>query len=361
MTRDKISKNSCGGGGRYAILEKRKVRNMKHTVRSIAALAGVSRGTVSRVLNNQPDVSPEVRARVLHIIEETGYRKDERLGDTICIGVIVPHWQDEYFTNSTLQGIHRAQREIHAGKVRLEVRRMNSRSDEEYIRVCEDMLELGVRGLVLNAPDNIMIAAEIERLDQAGVAVVTYNSDLPDTRRICHVGQDLVKSGRIAAGLMARSISPKDQVLVITGNMEFRSHRVRVDGFLEHLETLGFHSDCYELAECYEQYDLTYETVRHALESRPGLHGIYMGTENVRACVDALADCRRRITVVVNDLTPVAKHALKKGRVDFVVEQDFTSQVYRAILILHELLVYGHHVRRPIVNVDTSIITRELL
>ena len=56
---------------------------MKHTVRSIAALAGVSRGTVSRVLNNQPDVSPEVRARVLHIIEETGYRKDERLGDTI--------------------------------------------------------------------------------------------------------------------------------------------------------------------------------------------------------------------------------------------------------------------------------------
>ena len=67
---------------------------MKHTVRSIAALAGVSRGTVSRVLNNQPDVSPEVRARVLHIIEETGYRKDERLGDTICIGVIVPHWQD---------------------------------------------------------------------------------------------------------------------------------------------------------------------------------------------------------------------------------------------------------------------------
>ena len=51
---------------------------MKPTVRSIAALAGVSRGTVSRVLNNQPDVSAEVRARVLRIIEETGYRKDTR-------------------------------------------------------------------------------------------------------------------------------------------------------------------------------------------------------------------------------------------------------------------------------------------
>ncbi|MDO4287249.1 MAG: LacI family DNA-binding transcriptional regulator [Eubacteriales bacterium] len=336
---------------------------MKHTVRSIAALAGVSRGTVSRVLNNQPDVSPEVRARVLHIIEETGYRKDERFagGDKICIGVIVAHWQDEYFINSTLRGIQRAAREINTGKVSLEVRRMNSRSDEEYIRVCEQLLELGVRGLVVNAPDNVIIAAEIERLFRAGVAVVTYNSDLPHTKRVCHVGQDLVKSGKIAAGLMARSLSPKDQVLVITGNMEFRSHRVRVDGFLEHLEMLGFHSDNYELAECYERYDLTYDAVRHALESHPKLHGVYMGTENVKACVDALKGIRRRMTVVVNDLTPEAKHSLKKGRIDFVVEQDFTSQVYRAILILHELLVYGHRIRQEIVNVNTSIITRELL
>ena len=336
---------------------------MKHTVRSIAALAGVSRGTVSRVLNNQPDVSPEVRARVLRIIEETGYRKDDRFtgGDRICIGVIVAHWQDEYFTNGTLRGVQMAAREINAGKVTLEVRRMNSRSDEEYIRLCEQMLELGVRGLVLNVPDNIYIAAEIERLHQAGVVVVTYNSDLPDSARVCHVGQDLIKSGRIAAGLMARCISPRDQLLVVTGNMEFRSHRLRVDGFLERWKELGFASDSYRLAECYEQYELTYDTVRCALEENPHLHGIYMATENVRACVDALARVRRRVAVVVNDLTPEARRSLRSGRIDFVVEQDFSAQVYRAIMILHELLVYGHSVKLPVVYVNTSIITRELL
>lgn len=47
---------------------------MKPTVRSIAALAGVSRGTVSRVLNNQR-CRAEVRARVLRIIEETATEK----------------------------------------------------------------------------------------------------------------------------------------------------------------------------------------------------------------------------------------------------------------------------------------------
>ncbi len=336
---------------------------MKPTVRSIAAMAGVSRGTVSRVLNNQPDVSAEVRARVLRIMEETGYRKDIRFQgvEKIHIGVIVAHWQDEYFTNSTLHGIRLAERELNTGRIQLDVRRMNSRSDGEYIRVCEELLEGGARGLVINAPDNIVIAAEIERLTKAGVVVVTYNSDLPDSTRVCHVGQDLLKSGRIAAGLMARSLSAKDHILVITGNMEFHSNRVRIDGFLEHLKTLGFSSDSYDLKECYERYDLSYDAVSQALETLPKLHGIYMGTENVKACVDALAKTRRRVTVVVNDLTPVAKHALKTGAVDFVVEQDFTAQVQQAILLLQKHLLYGQAVRKPVIHVQTSIVTRELL
>src|SRR5690606_27820428 len=46
---------------------------MKHTLESIAVLAGVSRGTVSRVINNQPGVKPHVREKVLDIIAKTGY------------------------------------------------------------------------------------------------------------------------------------------------------------------------------------------------------------------------------------------------------------------------------------------------
>jgi LacI family transcriptional regulator len=43
------------------------------TIEHIAALAGVSRSTVSRVVNEDPRVSPDVRARVRRLIEEHGY------------------------------------------------------------------------------------------------------------------------------------------------------------------------------------------------------------------------------------------------------------------------------------------------
>jgi len=46
---------------------------MKHTLETIARLAGVSRGTVSRVVNDMPGVKPRVRQRVQDIIEQTGY------------------------------------------------------------------------------------------------------------------------------------------------------------------------------------------------------------------------------------------------------------------------------------------------
>jgi LacI family transcriptional regulator len=46
----------------------------KLTIRQIAKLAGVSRSTVSRVLNNHPNVRPETRERVLHVIDQTGFQ-----------------------------------------------------------------------------------------------------------------------------------------------------------------------------------------------------------------------------------------------------------------------------------------------
>ena len=47
--------------------------NKKPTITDIAQAAGVSLATVSRILNNKPDVSEKTRKRVLKIIEEQGY------------------------------------------------------------------------------------------------------------------------------------------------------------------------------------------------------------------------------------------------------------------------------------------------
>ena len=50
----------------------------KWTIRDIAAEAGVSKSTVSRILNGQPDVDEETSARVLQMIERVGYVRSDK-------------------------------------------------------------------------------------------------------------------------------------------------------------------------------------------------------------------------------------------------------------------------------------------
>jgi len=61
-----------GGKGRAADTPLRR----KPTINDVAQLAGVSFGTVSRVLNNAPDVSASTRERVLQVIKDIGYRRN---------------------------------------------------------------------------------------------------------------------------------------------------------------------------------------------------------------------------------------------------------------------------------------------
>src|SRR5512140_3470324 len=48
--------------------------NKRPTIKEVARIAGVSTQTVSRVINERPDVAPETRERIRTTIDELGYQ-----------------------------------------------------------------------------------------------------------------------------------------------------------------------------------------------------------------------------------------------------------------------------------------------
>lgn len=82
---------------------------VKSTIRDIAAAAGVSRQTVSRVLNDRPDVARQTRERVWQVIEESGYQPSDIARSlarrhSLALGVVIAGL--EYVGPSrTLRGI----------------------------------------------------------------------------------------------------------------------------------------------------------------------------------------------------------------------------------------------------------------
>lgn len=71
---------------------------------TIARISGVSRSTVSRVINNSPNVSPEVRDRVMRVIRETNFQpnvaaRSLAAGSTRILGLVIPMSVSQMFVD----------------------------------------------------------------------------------------------------------------------------------------------------------------------------------------------------------------------------------------------------------------------
>jgi len=74
------------------------------TLEDIARKAGVSRSTVSRVINDQPNVSEAVRKRVWEVIKKTGYQPNVAARSlasqrSYMVGLVLPHSVSYLFTD----------------------------------------------------------------------------------------------------------------------------------------------------------------------------------------------------------------------------------------------------------------------
>lgn len=74
------------------------------TIRDVAKAAGVSTATVSRILNNKGEASPETIERVRKIAEEMNYKpntlaKSLSKGNTNLIALLIPSLENPFFRN----------------------------------------------------------------------------------------------------------------------------------------------------------------------------------------------------------------------------------------------------------------------
>ena len=86
------------------------------TIRDIARFAGVSAATVSRVINDRPDVSDETRAAVARVVRDHNFSTNRSaralsVGRTGLVGLTIPFVLGDYFT-SILSGATEALHEV---------------------------------------------------------------------------------------------------------------------------------------------------------------------------------------------------------------------------------------------------------
>ncbi|MBM7845732.1 LacI family DNA-binding transcriptional regulator [Herpetosiphon giganteus] len=187
---------------------------MAYTIKDVAKRAGVGIATVSRVLNESPNVLPETRARVLAVIDELGYRPNHAArqlvtAKTNAIAIILPFLTRPFFIE-VLRGIESV---VANSEYQLII--FNVDSPEQRTRYFNTLPFLGRTDglLIVSLP---LAPPEIKRLQAANLPAVmidTQAGNLPSVV-VDNVGgafkavEHLISKGHQRIGFVSGQLEP---------------------------------------------------------------------------------------------------------------------------------------------------------
>jgi LacI family transcriptional regulator/LacI family repressor for deo operon, udp, cdd, tsx, nupC, and nupG len=208
------------------------------TVKDVADLAGVSTATVSRVLNNHPQVADETRSKVLWAMEELGYQPSRvarrlRMEVSQILGLIISDIANPFFT-SVVRGIEDI---AYANQYSLLL--CNSDEDPAREKLYVNVLQAErVAGIVISPADEN--STSCEPLLRNDVPVVAMD------RRLCQFDVDTVLVDNVKGAYQATSHLIRlghRRIGLIGGPSRITTGRERLEGYEKALSEYGLELD----------------------------------------------------------------------------------------------------------------------
>ncbi|MDO4173808.1 MAG: LacI family DNA-binding transcriptional regulator [Eubacteriales bacterium] len=340
---------------------------MAVTIQQIAEAAGVSRGTVDRVLHRRGKVRPEVEQNICKIAEEMGYFEKKkrsvscRSAKEFCLGIVVTTIETPTM-KLVLEGAQAAQEKLCAMGATVHIRALEQLDPQEQIACIRELEALGINALAIAPSSDQSVCACLAGLAEKGIPIVTMNGDLPECKRLCYVGMDNERGGRIAAGFMHLLLPEGGKVLPITAHLTHHAHKQRYTAFGQEIQNYP-DIQLLSLQSCFNRDDFAYEIILHAVEENPDLKGVYVAANGTRGVCEAISylGLTDRLHVVAFDLNEENKADLARGRIDVVLEQDPFAQGYRPPFLLFEHVTGQKRITQEFAYTDIGIKIKQML
>jgi len=208
------------------------------TIRDVAKTAGVSAQTVSRVLNNRPDVAPDTRAHIQRVIADLGYApnviaRNLSRGRSNTLGVI--GYGLVYFgSSSTLTGIENKTNELGFSMTLSLIDRVEpSRVDQ----ILYNLLSQRVEGIIWAVPGDVNTFKWLtEKFSHVEIPLVYVNTGPTITDFIAAIDNRM--GGRLATEHLLDQ--GYQRIGIITGPMNWWEARERLAGWQEVVQAAGY-------------------------------------------------------------------------------------------------------------------------
>lgn len=217
----------------------------------------------------------------------------------------------------------------------------------------------GVDGIAVSVTDAKVLTSAINSAVDKGVAVVTFDSDAPESKRMATYGMDDVDAGKELARQMVKAMGDKGVVAILAGNQNATNLQARVRGVKEELANhKGITvKDTYYHVETAPEAVAKIKSVQTANPDITGwafVGGWPLYTDNALAGV---AD--KGVAVVSIDTLPLPLNYVKKGEVKALVGQDYFGWGYESVRMLLDYAKDGKKPATTAVRAKVDIVTKE--
>ena len=342
---------------------------MKKNIRiiDIAKKAGVSIGTVDRVLHERSEVATETKEKILKIIEEFNYRpnilaRSLASKKVIRFASLMPWFADkDSYWSKPQEGIEKAIDQIKQFGVSL---------SQFYFRMDDpDTFNTEAKKILDLSPDGVLLAPWAKReslkftqaLMDKGIPYVFIDSTLKEANPISFVVQDSFQSGHLAAKLIDYGINDQSNILLvhITKELDNANHLLqREKGFLDYFENRKERSHSIIKIEISGKENELNEFLQgkgFALES---IDAVFITNSKVHQAVSCFKGLSKGPKIIGYDLISRNIELLNQDKIDFLICQKPEKQGFVATTLL-----FDHIVRKEKVNPENytpiDIITKE--
>ena len=331
---------------------------MKVTMKEIAERAGVHPSTVDKVVHHRVGVSDEVRARVQAIINELGYtpnpsgRMLQRQGKVYRISAILvevdalPYLKKGIERGYAVTGFQEAKQQ-----------------SKYIVKAVEDKAD----GIILSPINADCVRRAIDRAADAGIPVITTDSDIDGSRRTCCVSIDSARASRIAGRLMGQFLNGNGKIAIISSAIETENNnyyvQMREQGFTDFLKVEYPQIVIVSRVESFEDPQITYEKTVQLLAEQPDLRGIYITCGGVAQVGRALIESGRSkdIRVLCYEDYPEIVELMRQGVIDWTLGGEKDEQGALPVKLIMDQLVFGRKPARDQIFTETRILVKECL
>ncbi len=319
------------------------------TIKEIAELAGVSPGTVDRILHNRGNVSKRSRAAVDKVLAATGYSGDDYFAATAkpCVlAILTPTSTIGDYWSVLYEGIRSALEAFYYPGISLEFFHYNQFDVYSCMSAQNALLHRQPNAVIIGPTFLEEAQSFCASLEAASIPYVFVDSHFDNTKPLATYSTDQYSGGKVMAHLLSACTMPGSKIAIFesprSGARLSTNSLGRKDGFVEYMQSVGRENDLIETCYTSTIPEENSDTVKRIIQEYPGLQGIAALNSRGSSLAEILEErgCSH-IKIISFDLTMRNIECLRKGSIGALLCQHPFKQGYMAASTLVRYVMQG--------------------